>query len=86
VTLLDHRVIASDMNTDFGIITRRLNRASFPYALAWYDQHPLKDNPEAFFICNQMTGKKIKPETLWRVMKVLRFRIETLLKGRCNRG
>jgi integrase/recombinase XerD len=53
---------------------------SFPYVRDWLNEHPFKNTPEAYLICNLLNGSPIKPEAMWTMMKQLRERIIRMLK------
>jgi len=55
--------------------------ASYPFALAWYNQHPFKTNQRAKLICDLRTGRPLDPDYLWKMMMNLRKRIVDLLKS-----
>lgn len=54
---------------------------SLPYVKAWYNQHPLKNDSNARFICEKHTGKPLKAEQFWAIMMQLRTTIQTLLEN-----
>jgi integrase/recombinase XerD len=54
---------------------------SFPYVRDWYNQHPFRTNPEAPFIPNLNNGKHLSSEGINKMMKLLKARIENLLKA-----
>lgn len=68
--------IPSEAKTGSGPILLTL---SFPYVRDWLNEHPQKNSPDARRICNLYTGRPIRPEALWTMMKQLRKRIERLL-------
>jgi hypothetical protein len=53
---------------------------SFPYVRDWINEHPFKNTPEAYLICNLMTGAPVKPEAMWTMMNQLRNRIANMLE------
>jgi integrase/recombinase XerD len=53
---------------------------SFPYVRDWINEHPFKNTPDAYLICNLMTGAPIKPEAMWTMMNQLRNRILNMLQ------
>ena len=48
---------------------------SFPYVRDWINEHPFKNTPEAYLICNVITGAPVKPDAMWTMMNQLRKRI-----------
>lgn len=52
---------------------------SFPYVRDWLNLHPLRDYPKARLICHTSSGRPVKPDYLWTMMKQLKVRIQTLL-------
>ena len=57
---------------------------SFPYVRDWLNEHPFRNEPNARLICNRYTGGAVKPEAMWSMMKYLRSRIVSLIKGRLH--
>ena len=53
---------------------------SFPYVRDWINEHPFKNTPDAYLICNIMTGAPVKPEAMWTMMNQLKNRILKMLK------
>jgi hypothetical protein len=53
---------------------------SFPYVRDWINEHPFRNTPDAYLICNIMTGAPVKPEAMWTMINQLRIRIEKMLK------
>jgi integrase/recombinase XerD len=53
---------------------------SFPYVRDWINEHPFKNTPDAYLICNLMTGAPIKPDAMWTMMNQLRNRILKMLE------
>ena len=53
---------------------------SFPYVRDWINEHPFKNTPDAYMICNLMTGAPIKPDAMWTMMNQLRNRILKMLE------
>ena len=53
---------------------------SFPYVRDWINEHPFKNTPYAYLICNLMTGAPVKPETIWTMMNQLRNKILKMLE------
>ena len=53
---------------------------SFPYVRDWINEHPFKNTPDAYLICNIMTGAPVKPEAMWTMMNQLRNRIIKMLE------
>lgn len=54
---------------------------SFPYVRDWLNEHPFRNEPNAWLICNLHTGAPLKPKALWNVMKQLQKRVVRLLKN-----
>ena len=54
---------------------------SFPYVRDWLNEHPYKNEPNARVICNLITGKAVKADTLSSIMKLLRKRIVRLVES-----
>jgi len=54
---------------------------SFPYVRDWLNEHPFRNEPDARLICNLITGRSVKPEAMWTMMKQLRYRIIRLLEN-----
>ena len=48
---------------------------SFPYVRDWINEHPFRNTPDAYLICNIMTGAPVKPEAMWTMMNQLKNRI-----------
>lgn len=55
--------------------------SSFPYVRDWLNEHPFRNEPNARVICNLITGKAVKADTLSSIMKLLRKRIIRLLES-----
>ena len=53
-----------------------LLRASFPYTRDWKNQHPRRNNGEAFFFYDEDTGKPIQPATITYIFRQFKKRIE----------
>jgi integrase/recombinase XerD len=53
---------------------------SFPYVRDWINEHPFRNTPDAYLICNIMTGAPVKPEAMWTMMNQLRNRILKILE------
>jgi hypothetical protein len=53
---------------------------SFPYVRDWVNEHPFRNTPDAYLICNIMTGAPVKPDAMWTMMNQLRNRILKMLK------
>ncbi len=51
---------------------------SYPYILNWFKQHPLKDNPEAFFFINQNNKGKYKQLRNDNINKRLKYACKVL--------
>ena len=62
---------------------------SFPYVRDWVNEHPFRNTPDAYLICNIMTGAPVKPEAMWTMMNQLINRILKILGDgyhqRCKR-
>ncbi len=56
--------------------------ASFPYVRDWLNEHPFKNEKNAYIICNLHNGAPIKSESLLSVMNQLCERILRLLKNK----
>jgi integrase/recombinase XerD len=54
---------------------------SFPYVRDWLNEHPFRNEPNAYVICNLTTGSAITADTLATVMKQLRKRIIGLIQS-----
>ncbi len=54
---------------------------SFPYVRDWLNEHPYKNEKNAYIICNLHNGAPIKSEALLSIMNQLRERIHRLLKN-----
>jgi integrase/recombinase XerD len=54
---------------------------SFPYVRDWLNEHPFRNESNARLICNLLTGRPIKADALWTVMKQLRYRIMRLIES-----
>ena len=52
---------------------------SFPYVRDWINEHPFRNTPDAYLICNIMTGAPVKPDAMWTMMNQLRNRILKML-------
>jgi integrase/recombinase XerD len=52
---------------------------SFPFVRDWINEHPFKNTPDAYLICNLMTGAPVKSEAMWTMMNQLRNRILKML-------
>jgi integrase/recombinase XerD len=44
-------------------------------------EHPFRNTPDAYLICNIMTGAPVKPDAMWTMMKQLRLRIIRMLES-----
>ena len=53
---------------------------SFPFVRDWVNEHPFRNTPDAYLICNIMTGAPVKPDAMWTMMKQLRNRILKMLE------
>ncbi|HET9807119.1 MAG TPA: hypothetical protein VFP49_09440 [Nitrososphaeraceae archaeon] len=53
---------------------------SFPYVRDWINEHPFRNTPDAYLICNIMTGAPVKPDAMWTMMNQLRNRILKMLE------
>lgn len=53
---------------------------SYPYVREWYNIHPLKNEPNAYFICEARTGRGIKSDQVRYMMNHLKDTIKTLLE------
>ena len=53
---------------------------SFPYVRDWINEHPFRNTPDAYIICNIMTGAPVKPDAMWTMMNQLRNRILKMLE------
>jgi integrase/recombinase XerD len=47
----------------------------------WLNEHPFRNQPEARLICNLLTGAPVKAESMWTMMKQLRYRIKRLIES-----
>lgn len=60
-----------------------LLRMSFPYLLAWKNEHPFKDDPNAPLLCNmkggEALGDSLDPDYLWKITNNLRKSIKAML-------
>src|SRR5215208_1410524 len=54
---------------------------SLPYVRDWLNEHPFRNESNARLICNLLTGRPIKADALWTVMKQLRYRIMRLIES-----
>lgn len=54
---------------------------SFPYVRDWLNEHPFRNEPNAYIVCNLTTGSAITADTLATVMKQLRKRIIGLIQS-----
>jgi hypothetical protein len=54
---------------------------SFPYVRDYLNEHPFKNESNARLICNLLTGRPIKADALWTVMRQLRYRIKRLIES-----
>jgi hypothetical protein len=52
---------------------------SFPYVRDWLNEHPFRNEPNARLICNLTTGRPVKPNAIWDIMRQLKKRIKSLL-------
>ena len=52
---------------------------SFPYVRDWLNEHPFKNEPNARLVCNLTTGRPVKPNSIWDMMRQLKIRIKRLL-------
>ncbi|MGI0019771.1 MAG: hypothetical protein ACREAY_04820 [Nitrososphaera sp.] len=68
--------IPSNTKTGGGPI---LLTCSFPYVRDWLNEHPFRNSPEASLICSATTGRPVRSEVPWNIMKALRARIIRLL-------
>jgi len=53
--------------------------ASFPYVRDLINDHPFKDNPNAFVFTSHNSGKPLKPDSLWTITKLIKKRISKLV-------
>jgi hypothetical protein len=53
---------------------------SFPFVRDWVNEHPFRNTPDAYLICNIMTGAPVKPDAMWTMMNQLRNRILKMLE------
>jgi hypothetical protein len=53
---------------------------SFPYVRDWINEHPFRNTPDAYLICNIMTGAPVNPDAMWTMMNQLRNRILKMLE------
>jgi hypothetical protein len=49
---------------------------SFPYVRDWLNEHPFKNEPNSRLVCNLITGRPIKPNAIWDIMRQLKIRIQ----------
>src|ERR687890_789679 len=54
---------------------------SFPYVRDWLNEHPFRNESNARLICNLLTGRPVKADSLWTVMRQLRYRIMRLIEN-----
>jgi integrase/recombinase XerD len=59
---------------------------SYPYARDWHNQHPRKNNDNAYFICNLKTHDALKPEAIWSVFERLRLNIKRKVRSALDEG
>jgi integrase/recombinase XerD len=53
---------------------------SFPYIRDWLNEHPFRNEPNARLFCNLYSGRQIRPDALWSMMKNLKIRIKRLIE------
>ena len=58
---------------------------SFPFVRDWVNEHPFRNTPDAYLICNIMTGAPVKPDAMWTMMNQLRNRILKMLEEGSNK-
>lgn len=65
-------------NTKTGARTIPLG-ASFPYLRDWLNEHPFKNQPDAFLFLNLHNGKPLKPNTIWNILQDWNEKIKRML-------